>query len=78
MPEQQIELTNLEQLEILDPIFEQFNQHRSVMIYLQHVQSELGYVPEYAIQYLSKRTNVSESHMFGVITDVEFLANFCF
>ena len=57
-----------ENKEILDQIFEKFSANNSLMIFLQQIQQHHGYVPPYAIQYLSERMHISESHIYGVIT----------
>ena len=68
MDEKLNETLTEENLQLLDAIYEENRDRDSVMIYLQKIQSELGYVPQYAIEYLAKKTRASESHMFGVIT----------
>ncbi len=68
MEEKLNETLTEETLQLLDSIYEKNKDRDSVMIYLQKIQSELGYVPQYAIEYLSKKTKASESHMFGVVT----------
>ncbi len=62
------EIASEENIQLLDSIFEENRDKESIMIYLQKIQSELGYVPQYAIKYLASKTKTSESHMFGVIT----------
>lgn len=52
----------------LDQIYEKYIREKSLMIYLQQIQSEFGYVPGFAIKYISKKMNVAESHIYGVIT----------
>lgn len=68
MEEKQNETITEESLQQLDRIYKDYKDKDSVMIYLQKIQSEFGYVPQYAIEYLAKKTKASESHMFGVIT----------
>jgi len=68
MEEKLNETLTEESLQLLDSIYEKNKGRDSVMIYLQKIQSEMGYVPQYAIEYLAKKTRVSESHMFGVVT----------
>ena len=68
MEEKLNETLTEESLQLLDSIYEKNKDRDSVMIYLQKIQSELGYVPQYAIKYLAGKTKSSESHMFGVIT----------
>jgi NADH-quinone oxidoreductase subunit E len=68
MEENLNETVSKEDIELLDTIFDANKEKNSVMVHLQKIQSELGYVPEYAIKYLAGRTKASESHMFGVIT----------
>lgn len=57
-----------EHKEILDRIFHDFSHENSLMIYLQQTQAQYGYVPPFAITYLSGRMHISESHIYGVIT----------
>ncbi len=68
MEEKLNETLTEESLQLLDSIYEKNRDRDSVMIYLQKIQSEMGYVPQYAIEYLAKKTKASESHMFGVVT----------
>jgi len=68
MEQNQNETLTEENLQLLENIFNENREKNSVMIYLQKIQSELGYVPQYAIEYLAGKTKASESHMFGVIT----------
>lgn len=57
-----------EDIEILGKILTDFGDENSLMIYLQQVQSNFGYVPEFAIRYISENTTFSASHIYGVIT----------
>jgi len=57
-----------EEEETVAKVYESFSNVNSLMIFLQQIQSEFGYVPEYAIKYLSQKMHVSESHIYGVIT----------
>ena len=68
MEEKLNETATQEDLQLLDSIYKENKDKDSVMIYLQKIQSEMGYVPQYAIKYLAGKTKASESHMFGVIT----------
>ena len=68
MEEKQNNIASSEDIKVLDTIFEENKDRNSIMIHLQKIQSELGYVPEYAIKHLASKTKASESHMFGVIT----------
>jgi len=68
MEEKPNETLTGENLQILEKIFNENRDKGSVMIHLQKIQSELGYVPQYAIEYLAGKTKASESHMFGVVT----------
>lgn len=68
MEEKLNEIATKEDIQLLDSIYKQNKDKDSIMIYLQKIQSELGYVPQYAIEYLAGKTKASESHMFGVIT----------
>ncbi len=68
MEQKQNENISEEDIQLLDSIYNENLEKNSVMIYLQKIQSALGYVPEYAIKYLASKTKASESHMFGVIT----------
>lgn len=68
MEEKLNETLTEESLQVLDTIYKENRDRDSVMIYLQKIQSAMGYVPQYAIEYLAKKTKASESHMFGVVT----------
>ena len=57
-----------EDMEFLEEIYKNFSGEKSLMIYLQQIQSKFGYVPDYAIEYLSEKMNVAGSHIYGVIT----------
>ncbi len=62
-----VSLSN-EEMEVVGEIFKKYSIANSLMILLQKIQSEFGYVPEFAIRYLSERMHVAESHIYGVIT----------
>lgn len=62
-----VSLSN-EEMEEVGKIYEKYSAANSLMILLQQIQSEFGYVPEFAIGYLSERMHVAESHIYGVIT----------
>ncbi|MEN8154056.1 MAG: NAD(P)H-dependent oxidoreductase subunit E [Acidobacteriota bacterium] len=68
MEQKENEVISAEDIQVLDSIYNENREYDSIMIYLQKIQSALGYVPEYAIKYLASKTKASESHMFGVIT----------
>jgi NADH-quinone oxidoreductase subunit E len=52
---------------VLKSVFTSFNGNKSELIpILQHVQDELGYLPEDAMKAIAKFTGVSESNVFGV------------
>lgn len=55
-------------METMEEVFEKNSREDSLMIYLQQVQSEFGYVPPFAIKYLAEHTLFSESRIYGVIT----------
>lgn len=55
-------------LEMVEAIYQEYRHRRSLMIYLQQIQTRFGYVPEFSIGYLSRKMNISESHIYGVIT----------
>ncbi len=57
-----------EDLEVLEDVFDRNSEENSLMIYLQQVQAQFGYVPPFAIQYIAEHTLFSESRIFGVIT----------
>ncbi|MFH1729713.1 MAG: NAD(P)H-dependent oxidoreductase subunit E [Pseudomonadota bacterium] len=59
---------NTQDFAILDELYDKFKDKNSLMIFLQQVQVKFGYVPEYAVGYLSEKLNLSESHIFGVLT----------
>jgi NADH-quinone oxidoreductase subunit E len=62
-----VSLSN-EEMEEVGKIYEKYSAANSLMILLQQIQSEFGYVPEFAIRYISERMHVAESHIYGVIT----------
>jgi NADH-quinone oxidoreductase subunit E len=62
-----VSLSN-EEIEVVGKIYEKYSSANSLMILLQQIQSEFGYVPEFAIRYLSEKMHVAESHIYGVIT----------
>ena len=62
-----VSLSN-EEMEVVGRIYEKYSAANSLMILLQQIQSEFGYVPEFAIRYLSKRMHGAESHIYGVLT----------
>lgn len=57
---------------IVDRVFEKYRCHdniQSTLIpLLQDVQSELGYLPEQALERVSQLLNLSTSHIYGVAT----------
>ena len=55
-------------MEALGKLYEENSRENSLMIYLQQIQAKLGYVPEFAIKYISERTLFSESRIYGVIS----------
>jgi NADH-quinone oxidoreductase subunit E len=57
-----------EDLEAMGRVFEAHSRQNSLMIYLQQVQAEFGYVPEFAIKYIAEKTLFSESRIYGVLT----------
>jgi NADH-quinone oxidoreductase subunit E len=57
-----------EDLEVMKEVFARHSRENSLMIYLQKVQAEFGYVPPFAIKFIAQRTLFSESRIFGVIT----------
>lgn len=57
-----------EELQALEDIYIKFAPKKSLMIFLQQIQTAFKYLPPFAIQYISKKTNISESHIYGVIT----------
>jgi NADH-quinone oxidoreductase subunit E len=68
MQEQSVLSPSPEDMEALGKVFEANMQENSLMIYLQQVQGQFGYVPGFAIKYISDRTLFSESRIYGVIT----------
>lgn len=68
MQMQETEALTSEEMELVENIYDQYSSTKSLMILLQQIQSEFGYVHEYAIQYLSEKMHVAESHIYGVIT----------
>ncbi len=67
MPKQDNEFTKEDEKKI-EEVCERYSHANSLMIYLQQIQAEFRYVPPYAIGYLSEKTNISESHIYGVLT----------
>lgn len=57
-----------EDMQKVADVYKRYSDVNSLMIYLQQMQAEFGYVPEYAISYLSEKTHISESHIYGVLT----------
>jgi NADH:ubiquinone oxidoreductase subunit E len=57
---------------IADKVFERYRHHnppQSALIpLLQDIQSELGFIPETAIERVSQLLNLSTSHVYGVTT----------
>jgi NADH-quinone oxidoreductase subunit E len=56
------------EMEAMEKVFERHSRENSLMIYLQQVQAEFGYVPPFAIKYIADNTLFSESRIYGVIT----------
>lgn len=57
-----------EEMQAMEGVFERHSRENSLMIYLQQVQAEFGYVPPFAIKYIADKTLFSESRIYGVIT----------
>ena len=57
-----------EDLKSLEKLYKDYEDKKSLMIYLQQIQTKFGYVPTYAIRFLSEKMHVAESHIYGVIT----------
>ena len=57
-----------EDLALMEDVFRKNSRENSLMIYLQQVQAQFGYVPPYAIKYIAERTLFSESRIYGVVT----------
>ncbi|MCP5104326.1 MAG: NAD(P)H-dependent oxidoreductase subunit E [bacterium] len=57
-----------EDMTVMAEVFERHSRENSLMIYLQKVQAEFGYVPPFAIKYIAGNTLFSESRIYGVIT----------
>jgi NADH-quinone oxidoreductase subunit E len=68
MKEQEAVTLSPEEMERIGEIYKEYSVTKSLMILLQQIQSEFGYVPEYAIEYLSGKMHVAESHIYGVLT----------
>jgi NADH-quinone oxidoreductase subunit E len=68
MQEQSVQTPSPEEMEALERVFAANSQENSLMIYLQQMQAEFGYIPDFVIKYIAKRTLFSESHIYGVIT----------
>jgi len=52
----------------LENIYSKFAAKKSLMIYLQKIQEKFRFVPPYAVEFISQKTNISESHIYGVLT----------
>jgi len=59
---------SIEDMENLEKLFVKYSKENSLMIYLQKIQGEFGYIPDFAIKYLAERTLFSESRIYGVLT----------
>ena len=57
-----------QELENMEKVFVKHSKENSLMIYLQKIQGEFGYIPGFAIKYLAERTLFSESRIYGVLT----------
>jgi NADH:ubiquinone oxidoreductase subunit E len=68
MPQQEVIELSDKEMEEVENIYQKYAGIKSLMVFLQHIQSEFGYVPEYAVKYISEKMHVSESHIYGVIT----------
>jgi len=68
MVNQEMQSPTPEDLENLEALFVRHEKENSLMIYLQQIQVEFGYVPDFAIKYIAERTLFSESRIYGVIT----------
>jgi NADH-quinone oxidoreductase subunit E len=68
MQEQIVQTPSSEELEALARVFDANRQENSLMIYLQQMQEEFGYIPDFVIKYIAARTLFSESHIYGVVT----------
>ena len=55
-------------MEILEKVFNENSHENSLMLYLQAVQAEFGYIPDFAVKYIAGNTLFSESRIYGVIT----------
>ncbi|UCH96336.1 MAG: NAD(P)H-dependent oxidoreductase subunit E [Candidatus Aminicenantes bacterium] len=62
------EIASQEDMEALEEIYRNYSNENSVMIYLQQIQSKFGYVPAFSMRYITEKTNVSGSHIYGVVT----------
>ena len=68
MESQENTTPSAEELKTLEDIYIEFAPKNSLMIFLQQIQTHFRYLPPFAIQYISEKTNISESHIYGVIT----------
>lgn len=57
-----------EDIRTLEKLYKDFAHKKSLMIYLQQIQTTFGYVPVHATRFLSEKMHVAESHIYGVIT----------
>jgi len=65
---EEVELTK-EQYLIIDEILNKYQDPEGNLIsILQNIQNELNYIPKAVISYISKKTKIYESKIFGVVT----------
>jgi NADH-quinone oxidoreductase subunit E len=68
MPALKIKAPTKEDFKVVEETLKEHSNNHSLMIYLQQIQAKFGYVPEFSIPIVSKWMNVSESHIYGLIT----------
>lgn len=66
--EHSVSLTE-EQRVMMNEILSQYDDYQVNLIsILQKIQEKLSYIPKNGIEYLAKKTKISESKIFGVVT----------
>ncbi|RLI84500.1 NAD(P)H-dependent oxidoreductase subunit E [Archaeoglobales archaeon] len=55
-------------IEIVSKILENYKDDGSLIKILQQIQNDLGYVPKEAVDEVSRKTGVSPSQIYGILT----------
>ena len=67
MAKQDNEFTKEDEKKV-EEVYRRYSDRKSLMIFLQQMQAEFGYIPDFVVKYIAARTLFSESHIYGVIT----------